>query len=92
MKHLISALLVSLLLSFSASARDVPTLDINNDPATIEQSAAPINKHPKKEQKQSEPADETPSGATAQCRDGSFSYSQNHRGSCSHHGGVAQWL
>ncbi|PYS22141.1 MAG: hypothetical protein DMF72_14345 [Acidobacteria bacterium] len=33
-----------------------------------------------------------PSGATAKCRDGSFSFSQNHRGTCSHHGGVAQWL
>lgn len=31
-------------------------------------------------------------GATAQCNDGSYSYSQNHRGTCSHHGGVARWL
>lgn len=33
-----------------------------------------------------------PVGATAKCRDGSYSYSQSHRGTCSHHGGVAQWL
>jgi hypothetical protein len=33
-----------------------------------------------------------PPGATAQCRDGSYSYSQHHSGTCSHHGGVAQWL
>jgi hypothetical protein len=33
-----------------------------------------------------------PSGATARCRDGLYSFSQNHRGTCSHHGGVAQWL
>src|SRR5690348_10100065 len=33
-----------------------------------------------------------PAGATAQCRDGTFSFSQHHRGTCSHHGGVAQWL
>jgi hypothetical protein len=32
-----------------------------------------------------------PAGATARCRDGSYSFSQNHRGTCSHHGGVAQW-
>ena len=32
-----------------------------------------------------------PSGATARCRDGSYSYSQSRRGTCSHHGGVAQW-
>lgn len=33
-----------------------------------------------------------PSGATAQCRDGSYSYSQHRQGTCSHHGGVARWL
>ncbi len=33
-----------------------------------------------------------PSGATAKCRDGSFSFSTHHRGTCSRHGGVAQWL
>ena len=31
-------------------------------------------------------------GATAICRDGTYSYSANRRGTCSHHGGVAQWL
>ena len=33
-----------------------------------------------------------PSGATAQCGDGTYSYSQSRRGTCSHHGGVATWL
>ena len=33
-----------------------------------------------------------PAGATARCGDGSYSFSRNHRGTCSHHGGVAQWL
>jgi len=33
-----------------------------------------------------------PAGATAKCQDGSYSFSRNHRGTCSHHGGVAQWL
>jgi hypothetical protein len=33
-----------------------------------------------------------PKGATAQCRDGSYSFSQSHNGTCSHHGGVAKWL
>lgn len=31
-------------------------------------------------------------GATAICRDGTYSFSQHRRGTCSHHGGVAQWL
>jgi len=34
----------------------------------------------------------TPSGATARCSDGSYSYSQSRRGTCSHHGGVSSWL
>lgn len=33
-----------------------------------------------------------PAGATAQCRDGTYSFSQSRRGTCSHHGGVEQWL
>ena len=33
-----------------------------------------------------------PKGATAQCGDGSYSFSQSRRGTCSHHGGVAKWL
>ena len=33
-----------------------------------------------------------PAGATARCGDGSWSFSESHRGTCSHHGGVASWL
>lgn len=33
-----------------------------------------------------------PAGATAQCRDGTYSFSLHHSGTCSHHGGVATWL
>jgi len=33
-----------------------------------------------------------PKGASAQCTDGTYSFSQHRRGTCSHHGGVAQWL
>lgn len=33
-----------------------------------------------------------PEGATAQCRDGTYSFSAHRRGTCSHHGGVSQWL
>jgi hypothetical protein len=29
---------------------------------------------------------------TAQCKDGTTSYSAHHSGACSHHGGVKQWL
>jgi hypothetical protein len=33
-----------------------------------------------------------PAGATAICNDGSYSYSQHRSGTCSHHGGVREWL
>jgi hypothetical protein len=33
-----------------------------------------------------------PPGATALCRDGTYSFSAHHSGTCSHHGGVATWL
>jgi uncharacterized protein DUF3761 len=33
-----------------------------------------------------------PPGASARCRDGTYSYSRHRSGTCSHHGGVAVWL
>jgi membrane-bound ClpP family serine protease len=33
-----------------------------------------------------------PSGAMAKCQDGTYSFSSNRSGTCSHHGGVATWL
>jgi hypothetical protein len=33
-----------------------------------------------------------PHGATARCRDGTFSFSRSHSGACSYHGGVKDWL
>lgn len=37
-------------------------------------------------------SDSVPAGASAVCRDGTYSFSQNRRGTCSGHSGVAQWL
>jgi len=33
-----------------------------------------------------------PSGASARCRDGTYSFSQHRSGTCSYHGGVSEWL
>jgi len=38
------------------------------------------------------PNGSVPAGASARCGDGTYSYSQSRRGTCSHHGGVANWL
>ena len=37
-------------------------------------------------------APSAPAGATAQCNDGTYSFSQHRSGTCSHHHGVAVWL
>ncbi|MCP2192732.1 DUF3761 domain-containing protein [Williamsia deligens] len=37
-------------------------------------------------------ANSAPDDATAQCEDGTYSFSQHRRGTCSGHGGVAAWL
>ncbi len=42
--------------------------------------------------KSPEKAASAPAGATAQCRDGSYSFSRHRSGTCSHHGGVGKWL
>ena len=33
-----------------------------------------------------------PTGATAKCKDGTYSKAKSHTGACSKHGGVADWL
>jgi 5-methylcytosine-specific restriction endonuclease McrA len=37
-------------------------------------------------------ASSPPPGATALCRDGTYSFSRHRSGTCSYHGGVARWL
>jgi Protein of unknown function (DUF3761) len=36
--------------------------------------------------------DHNPSGAAAQCKDGTYSHSKTRIGACSRHGGVAKWM
>jgi hypothetical protein len=38
------------------------------------------------------PSSSNTGGATAVCKDGTYSYSQSRKGTCSHHGGVSRWL
>lgn len=37
-------------------------------------------------------ADAAPDGSTAQCSDGTYSFSEHRQGTCSYHGGVDEWL
>jgi len=64
--------------------------------APVTAAAAPTAAAPAAAMKASLPktvvAGPAPAGATAKCKDGSFSMSKTHSGSCSGHGGVATWL
>lgn len=37
-------------------------------------------------------APSAPTGSTAKCGDGTYSFSQHSQGTCSHHGGVVTWM
>lgn len=40
----------------------------------------------------STPANSDPNGASARCKDNTYSHAKTHRGACARHGGVAEWL
>ncbi len=63
--------------------------------SAVSQKKQTATKTQKKADKADGKADKSgtpPKGATAQCRDGTYSYSKHRSGTCSHHGGVKTWL
>ncbi len=63
--------------------------------ATPAAAAAPAAKSPPVTTKSAPTAatsNTDPTGATAKCKDGTYSKSQHRSGTCSSHGGVAEWL
>jgi predicted nucleic acid binding AN1-type Zn finger protein len=85
-------LLISAFVAFSLSSAFACATAISSDSQVVEQgdyvnidgNSVHRPAHAKTNKK--------PSGATAKCADGTFSFSQHHRGTCSHHGGVTQWF
>ena len=92
MKRMLTALLFALALSIG------PLWSQATQPQSTQQqssqSADSGTKHHKSRHRaaSTEKSATAPAGATAQCRDGSYSFSQHRRGTCSHHGGVAHWI
>ena len=61
-------------------------------PAAPAEAAAPAATAPAATAAKTAPSGGAPGDATAQCKDGSYSHAHHHRGACSRHGGVQQWL
>lgn len=88
----------------SAAAKPAPKSAAKPTPAAPVATAAPMKAAPAA--KKDAPAskkdvaantkakndDKDATGATAQCKDGSYSHAASHRGACSNHGGVAKFL
>lgn len=70
------------------------TCRTNSASTPAKTTVAPAPKPPVAATRASAPANDNKSaaGATAQCKDGTYSHSKTHQGACSHHGGVAKWL
>ena len=72
----------------------LPRLSLSQEPnGSFTQGAGYTNSQGNRVQSPTRtPDNQPPVGASAQCRDGTYSFSQSRRGTCSHHGGVAKWL
>ncbi len=77
-----------------AQSRSASPTDKPHPPPSTGQSTTPRYYTNKDGERVQSPtySDTIPVGATALCRDGTYSFSRNHRGTCSHHGGVSKWL
>jgi hypothetical protein len=77
--------------SASSSAKAQPSQEKDKDKVSCADTGTYVNSKGETV-KRPENCSGPPKGATAQCRDGSYSFSRSRRGTCSHHGGVAKWL
>jgi len=68
-----------------AASAVAPTTAAPMRPAPAARAAAPTTST-------THAANTDPTGATAQCKDGTYSHAANHRGACARHQGVAKWL
>ena len=95
MRRLAVSLLIACSLLTSGYAQTTQqsqqTQTANSAPATSTKPRSYINRNGKRV-KSPVRSPFVPAGATAQCRDGSWSFSQHRQGTCSHHAGVAKWL
>ena len=104
LRHTLCILAAILVLLSEAFASQAPSASQSQPPSATNSAANPNQPKPNctsngtyvnsKGQTVSRPENcaAPPKDATAQCRDGTYSFSKSRRGTCSHHGGVAKWL
>lgn len=100
MKKLLFALLLAIGVASSPGIAHAKQPAAESSSVSGEPNEAELQEHKHYKNKQGEkvhsPAHslsgQVPAGATALCRDGSYSFSKHRRGTCSGHGGVASWL
>jgi hypothetical protein len=86
---------VSEWLADSKTKTTAPSSKTAAPPAAAPAAAAPApttTAAPKTSVATTTPPAGAPADASAQCKDGSYSHAKHHRGACSKHGGVQQWL
>ena len=90
MRPLITATVAGLL--FFASTSAYAACPSRPDEASLTTHDCYLNRDGQEVHRPAAKNDSTPAvGATAQCRDGTWSFSQHRTGTCSHHGGIARW-
>jgi hypothetical protein len=83
----------TILFGSSATFADTPTQATQPSESQLVEHGSYVNKDGIRVHSPAHTTDGSqPANATAKCRDGSFSFSRHHQGTCSHHGGVSQWL
>jgi hypothetical protein len=90
--HIVAALLLSLIGFCHAAVADTPPSPDPKESQLVEHRHY-VNKDGNVIHSPAHTVDgQVPAGATAHCRDGSYSFSAHRQGTCSHHGGVSAWL
>ena len=91
MKKIIASVLLTISLTSFAKEPQGNTFVIQ-DESQLDEHGSYTNVDGKQVHKPAHDKQGIPSGATAKCVDGTYSFSLHHRGTCSHHGGVGEWL
>lgn len=102
MRKLLATFLLTVCVNLSAHAQLAPSGDVpipapasskQPNEAELQTHGHYINKGGQEVHSPAKSVDgKVPAGASAKCRDGSYSFSKNRRGTCSGHGGVDAWL